>query len=86
MFPSLRANGSRERAPDDRLNEAIRKRAKGLDCFVANAPRNDGNRLSGANYQTKREGLRSPPSVDADLFAPRNEAHPHPSPRDDQTV
>ena len=34
---SLRANGSRERAPDDRLREAIQKfiRGSSLDCFVA---------------------------------------------------
>jgi hypothetical protein len=38
--PSLRANGSRERAPDDRLREAIQRRQE-LDCFVARAPRND---------------------------------------------
>jgi hypothetical protein len=41
--PSLRANGSRERAPDDRLREAIqlaaRKKAGLLRRF---APRNDG--------------------------------------------
>jgi hypothetical protein len=40
----LRANGSRERAPDDRLREAIQKVATPgvkLDCFVAFAPRND---------------------------------------------
>jgi hypothetical protein len=40
---SLRANGSRERAPDDRLREAIHSAACGeMDCFVAVAPRNDG--------------------------------------------
>src|SRR3984893_14545419 len=34
--PSLRANGSRECAPDDRLCEAIHHAASGrLDCFVA---------------------------------------------------
>jgi len=33
---SLRANGSRERAPDDRLREAIHRAAKRkMDCFVA---------------------------------------------------
>src|ERR1700730_2245460 len=32
--PSLRANGSRERAPDDRLREAIQL-LDGMDCFVA---------------------------------------------------
>jgi hypothetical protein len=31
----LRANGSRECAPDDRLREAIQGRKQGLDCFVA---------------------------------------------------
>jgi hypothetical protein len=39
---SLRADGSRERAPDDRLREAIHRAVRGsLDCFVACAPRND---------------------------------------------
>ena len=39
---SLRANGSRECAPDDRLREAIHTAHNGdMDCFVANAPRND---------------------------------------------
>jgi len=43
VVPSLRANGSRECAPDDRLREAIHRTAqrKKLDCFVACAPRND---------------------------------------------
>jgi hypothetical protein len=45
-FSSLRATGSRERAPDDRLREAIHLTAcGGMDCFVADAPRNDGVRL-----------------------------------------
>jgi hypothetical protein len=40
---SLRANGSRECAPDDRLREAIHLSAcRAMDCFVARAPRNDG--------------------------------------------
>jgi len=34
-FSSLRANGSRECAPDDRLREAIQSREGNLDCFVA---------------------------------------------------
>src|SRR5581483_4849457 len=42
--PSLRANGSRERAPDDRLCEAIQRAEESLDCFVASAPRNDAVR------------------------------------------
>jgi hypothetical protein len=55
MSSSLRANGSRECAPDDRLREAIQRRLRQakLDCFVAEpvsgpaerpgplAPRND---------------------------------------------
>jgi hypothetical protein len=45
MRPSLRATGSRECAPDDGLREAIHGAASGeLDCFVAYAPRNDGQR------------------------------------------
>ena len=36
----MRANGSRECAPDDRLREAIQN-LRELDCFVAKAPRND---------------------------------------------
>ena len=36
MFASLRANGSRECAPDDRLREATQRlRKQELDCFVA---------------------------------------------------
>src|SRR5213080_2295284 len=36
LEPSLRANGSRECAPDDRLREAIHLSAnRKLDCFVA---------------------------------------------------
>jgi hypothetical protein len=35
MFASLRANGSRECAPDDRLREAIQCSEVRLDCFVA---------------------------------------------------
>src|SRR5258707_2286818 len=36
LEPSLRANGSRECAPDDRLREAIHRSTRvRLDCFVA---------------------------------------------------
>ena len=42
----MRANGSRECAPDDGLREAIHLTAcGGMDGFVANAPRNDGVRF-----------------------------------------
>jgi hypothetical protein len=41
IFSSLRATGSRECAPDDKLREAIQNHRKGLDCVVACAPRND---------------------------------------------
>ena len=42
---SLRANGSRECAPDDKLrrsNPCLSVRSPRVDCFVAGAPRNDG--------------------------------------------
>jgi hypothetical protein len=35
---SLRANGSRERAPDDKLREAIQLLGREMDRFVAKAP------------------------------------------------
>jgi hypothetical protein len=39
LEPSLRANGARECAPDDRLREAIHGTTRcGMDCFVAIAP------------------------------------------------
>ena len=41
LSTSLRATGSRECAPDDRLREAIHRAARKLDCFVAFARRND---------------------------------------------
>jgi hypothetical protein len=44
-MPSLRANGSGECPPDDRLREAIQCDAGKLDCFVATAPRNDEAQL-----------------------------------------
>jgi hypothetical protein len=33
-YSSLRANGSRERAPDDRLREAIHLASRSMDCFA----------------------------------------------------
>src|SRR5258705_3474826 len=43
---SLRANGSRARAPDDRLRAAIHTVTQRLDCCVACAPRNDDDAVS----------------------------------------
>ena len=41
-LPSLRANGSRECAPDDRLREAIHRTAQRMDGLLRRfAPRND---------------------------------------------
>jgi hypothetical protein len=52
--PSLRANGSRECAPDDRLREAIHPcRRKKLDCFVATLPCANASRLSQAMTVTE---------------------------------
>jgi dienelactone hydrolase len=43
LKPSLRANGSRERAPDDRLREAIHSAVEGKNGLLPRfAPRNDG--------------------------------------------
>jgi len=43
--PSLRANGSRECAPDDRLREAIHSQSSGDNGLLRRfAPRNDGSR------------------------------------------
>src|SRR5258707_14595707 len=42
LRPSLRANGSRERAPDDRLREAIHRAAQRKNGLLRrSAPRND---------------------------------------------
>jgi hypothetical protein len=51
---SLRATGSRECAPDDRLREAIHGHEERMDCFVAGAPRNDGGPCEpyGISYTT----------------------------------
>ena len=75
--PSLRADGSRERAPDDRLREAIQSgREKILDCFVAFAPRNDGRSSCtgfGRNYPLPNpppQGGRERKSLPATLTAP----------------
>ena len=61
---SLRATGSRERAPDDRLREAIQGRKRELDCFVARAPRNDGATIPPAGSSLRprqsRRGSRRP--------------------------
>jgi hypothetical protein len=42
LFSSLRATGSRERAPDDKLREAIHGAAKQDGLLRHFAPRNDG--------------------------------------------
>src|SRR5262249_13017078 len=64
---SLRANGSRECAPDDRLREAIHAAARGeLDCFVAVAPRNDGKKPAGGGLHltpTLRRSFTGQPSI-----------------------
>jgi hypothetical protein len=55
--PSLRANGSRERAPDDRLREAIHLSPRGwMDCFVAALLAMTGKQTD-SNFK-QREGRR----------------------------
>src|SRR6266436_8769303 len=47
LRPSLRANGSRERAPDDRLREAIHRAAQRKNGLLRRfAPRNDVAQIS----------------------------------------
>jgi hypothetical protein len=58
--PSLRATGSRECAPDDRLSEAIHQAAsQDLDCFVANAPRVKSSDLGRDGQAGRRRWLAS---------------------------
>ncbi len=45
LNPSLRANGSRECAPDDRLREAIHGYEERLGLLRRFAPGNDGERI-----------------------------------------
>src|SRR6266567_9118836 len=59
---SLRATGSRERAPDVRLREAIQVCTRSqMDCFVARAPRNDGEtaRFHGLHFESGSEEHRA---------------------------
>src|SRR5579859_1015187 len=66
--PSLRANGSRECAPDDRLREAIQNAMKkDLDCFVALAPRIDGEASA---CRINRSRLAAPPMAAARCRVP----------------
>src|SRR6266446_10029584 len=54
LRPSLRANGSRECAPDDRLRAAIQSNHRTvLDCFVASLLSMTAN----ANYSVGWEGI-----------------------------
>ena len=64
----MRANGSRECAPDDRLREAIHCRTTKMDCFVASAPRNDINNLRRAAAISRLDSAR----VMRELFRPIN--------------
>jgi hypothetical protein len=58
-MPSLRVNGSRECAPDDRLREAIQNLFAEitLDCLVAYASRNDGEDTTPPSRGTDAPGL-----------------------------
>jgi hypothetical protein len=58
--PSLRANGSRECAPDDRLREAIHSQSNGDNGLLRRfAPRNDGTEAPPFSVVIAREGGRS---------------------------
>jgi hypothetical protein len=69
-MPSLRANGSRERAPDDRLREAIHlSDCRAMDCFVASAPRNDGG---GRSVRRSSQSEGGPGIPEAVVIEPRS--------------
>ena len=62
--PSLRANGSRERAPDDKIRDAIHRAARGrMDFFVAYAPRNDGGYAAILQNAKRRSGKIPAPAL-----------------------
>src|SRR5882757_7864486 len=64
--PSLRANGSRECAPDDRLREAIHNATcRGMDCFVASLL-----------AMTKNGGIAASVSIRCSIFAIRRSPQP----------
>ena len=71
LQPSLRATGSRECAPDDRL-------IQDLDCFVANAPRVKSSDLVGMVkpgdddgwHQNQKAGSRPAVLLKLSLIAP----------------
>ena len=67
---SLRANGSRERAPDDRLREAIHvSTVRKVDCFVAALPCANALRLSqamtSADTRPRSRGTTRPGSANS---------------------
>ncbi len=54
--PSLRANGSRECAPDDRLREAIHRAATKDGLLRRYAPRNDGKPIRTRSSSLRKQG------------------------------
>ena len=62
--PSLRANGSRECAPDDRLREAIHSSLRGaMDCFAALAMTADTVSPSRDALRPRFAGILTPSSI-----------------------
>jgi hypothetical protein len=63
--------GPREARPDDRLREAIQLYTRGsMDCFVATAPRNDGETALFHNFFSSQAlGMRFGENADIE---PRN--------------
>src|SRR5260370_21660896 len=70
--PSLRANGSRECAPDDRLREAIRR-----PSFRGDAKHRTRNlEIPRCAIAHLRSGANAPSRNDSGQDAPRNDARP----------
>jgi hypothetical protein len=74
LSTSLRANGSRECAPDDRLREAIHLSLRcEMDCFVASAPLHKRFAFVAGNDDTQLSSRGSEAALRADPLA-RNDA------------
>src|SRR5215472_10000731 len=58
--------GPRKARPDDKLREAIQEsiRVEGLDCFGAEAPRNDERSMSARKNERGNEQMTGPETLD----------------------
>jgi 4-carboxymuconolactone decarboxylase len=74
MYPSLRANGSRERAPDDKLREAIQHWVEPeIGLLRRFAPRND-RRISMDDQKRRDDGMTQRRKVLGDAWVDQSAA------------